>query len=295
MNALEMRDVTKNYGQTQALSGLTLQLKRGERVALLGPNGAGKTTAISILLGLRPATAGEVRVLGNDPREVSVRQKLGAMLQETMLPPGLRVGELLEFARSMYPHPLSSAEVARRAALGDLIQSRVERLSGGQRRRVLFAMAIAGNPELLFLDEPTAGIDTETRQNFWHGLQELLGEASGTVLFTTHYLEEAERYATRVVVIRRGRVVAEGTPKELRASANGRVVRFHPMGDQSIDEIRRIAGASSGEISGGTCTILADDPDEAVRRLVRANVAFSQLEVTTGSLEEALTKLSEED
>lgn len=294
MDAIRMTDVTKRFGSVQALAGVTLRVEQGERVALLGPNGAGKTTAISILLGLRPPTSGEARVLEGDPGNVATRARIGAMLQETLLPPGLRVAELIEFSRSLYPHPLPLAEAVRRSSLEEITQKRVERLSGGQRRRVLFAMAIAGNPELLFLDEPTAGIDAETRQTFWNGLEQSLEQTHGTLLFTTHYLEEAERYATRVVVIRSGRVVAEGTPRELREAAGARTIRFTLPEPRPIEQIKEIAGARSAELSGGTYTLRASDPDAAVRRLVQAGLPIAKLDVSVGSLEEALVRMSEE-
>lgn len=295
MNALEMIRVEKRYGNVLALDGLDLTVRQGERVALLGPNGAGKTTAIALLLGLRAPSAGAVQVLGRDPRDLSTHRKVGAMLQETMLPPGLKVRELVDFARALYPSPTALQKLARIASLEEILDRRVERLSGGQRRCVLFAMAMAGQPDLLFLDEPTAGVDAETRQGFWEGLEATLAESNGTLLFTTHYLEEAERYASRVVVIRKSHVAAEGTPQELRAAKGSRTVRFELPAGRSVEELRAIAGASSAQISNGFCTLIADDPDEAVRRLILAGPPLRSLEVRAGSLEDALANMAGED
>ena len=210
--------VRKNYGAIEALRGLDLDIRRGELLTLLGPNGAGKTTAVRLLLGLSKPTGGRVELFGGDPRDASSRTRLGAMLQIARVPETLRVREHVHLFASYYPDPLPVEEAIRIAGLAGLEKRGFGQLSGGQQKRLLFALAIVGNPELLVLDEPTTGLDVESRRGLWKQIRAFV-DSGPSVLLTTHYLTEAEALADRIVVIDHGMVVAEGTPREIRGEA----------------------------------------------------------------------------
>jgi ABC-2 type transport system ATP-binding protein len=210
--------VTKNYGPIEALRGLDLSIRPGELLALLGANGAGKTTAVRLLLGLAKPTSGEVRVFGGDPRDAANRARTGAVLQIARVPETLRVREHIHLFSSYYPNPLPIGDVIEAAGLTGLERRKYGELSGGQQKRVLFALAICGNPDLLILDEPTTGLDVESRRAMWKQIRAFIA-GGRSVLLTTHYLAEAEALANRVVVIHRGVVVAEGTPQEIKGDA----------------------------------------------------------------------------
>mgnify|MGYP001552377372 CR=1 FL=1 len=218
----------KRYGRLTALDGADLQLHRGELLALLGPNGAGKTTAIALLLGLIRADAGRVELFGQDPQRIEARRRIGVMLQNAELPPTLRVGELLRLTASYYPAPRALAESAELAGVADLLGRPYAKLSGGQQRRVQFALALCGRPELLFLDEPTVGMDIEARQKLWAAMRALVAEGCAVVL-TTHYREEAEALAQRVVVLGLGRGLSECCLDYLRKRVV-RAITVHPDG-----------------------------------------------------------------
>jgi ABC-2 type transport system ATP-binding protein len=216
MPVAELRGVTKRYGQVEALRGIDLSIEPGELVALLGPNGAGKTTAVRILLGLTPPTSGEATVFGHDPASHRAKLRRGALLQVAKVPETLTVREHIELFSSYYEKPLPIAFTIAAAGLEPIQNRLFGALSGGQRQRVLFALAICGNPDLLFLDEPTVGLDVESRRALWVRIREFVGRG-GSVLLTTHYLEEADALAHRAAVIDRGRIAAEGTPAEIKA------------------------------------------------------------------------------
>ncbi len=214
----QLTAVTKRYGDVEALRGIDLAIHPGELVTLLGANGAGKTTAVRILLGLAKPTSGDVRVFGGDPRDASSRTRVGAVLQIARVPETLRVREHIHLFSSYYPNPLPMAEVIEAAGLQGLERRKYGELSGGQQKRVLFALAICGNPDLLILDEPTVGLDVEARRSIWKQIRAYIARGR-SVLLTTHYLAEAEALANRVIVIHKGLVVAEGTPQEIKGDA----------------------------------------------------------------------------
>jgi ABC-2 type transport system ATP-binding protein len=283
--------VVKRYGPVTALGGASLAVHRGETVALLGPNGAGKSTAVGCLLGLLRPDDGRVEVFGGAPARAVAAGRVGAMLQQGALLDGLTVRELVGFVGRLYPDPLPVAEALERAGIADLAERRVERLSGGQAQRVRFAMAIAGNPELLFLDEPTVGMDVEGRRAFWAGVGELAA-AGATVLFATHYLEEADVHADRVVVLMDGRVVAEGTASQVKAKVGTRRVRASvPAG--SDEALRLLPGVVSLARHGQAVTIESSDADATVRALLASGVEVRDLEVTGVALEDAFVALTE--
>jgi len=279
----------KRYGRLTALDGADLQLHRGELLALLGPNGAGKTTAIALLLGLIRADAGRVELFGQDPQRIEARRRIGVMLQNAELPPTLRVGELLRLTASYYPAPRALAESAELAGVTDLLGRPYAKLSGGQQRRVQFALALCGRPELLFLDEPTVGMDIEARQKLWAAIRQLVAEGC-SVLLTTHYLEEAEALADRVCVMSRGRMIHEGTVEELRARVALKRVRC--LSTLPTDTVRGWPEVSEVRRENERLHIAAAGAEAVVRRLLDADPLLRELEVQRAGLAEAFTELT---
>jgi len=283
------RNLKKSYGNVVALNGLTLDLRAGELLALLGPNGAGKTTLVRILLGLARADSGSARVFGDDPRLGRVRPRLGAMLQVGRVPETLKVREHIDLFSSYYPAPLPMAETLRIAGLTDIQDRPYGELSGGQKQRVLFAIAICGNPDLLFLDEPTVGLDVEARRLMWAQIRELVGRGK-TVLLTTHYLHEADALADRILVLDKGSIMAEGTPTEIKARAMGKQVRCSSR--LSLEEIRGIAGVLCVKADRNSFELQVNAAEPVVRELLQRDSWLANLEVTNAGLEEAFLALT---
>ena len=283
------RNLKKSYGNVVALTGLTLDLRAGELLALLGPNGAGKTTLVRILLGLAKADAGSARVFGDDPRLGRVRPRLGAMLQVGRVPETLKVREHIDLFSSYYPAPLPMVETLRIAGLTDIQDRPYGELSGGQKQRVLFAIAICGNPDLLFLDEPTVGLDVEARRLMWAQIRELVSRGK-TVLLTTHYLHEADALADRILVLDKGSIMAEGTPAEIKARAMGKQVRCRSR--LSLEEIRGIAGVLSVKADRNSFELQVNAAEPVVRELLQRDSWLADLEVTNAGLEEAFLVLT---
>lgn len=284
-----LHSVTKRYGQTLALDNFSFQLGRGEVVALLGPNGAGKTTAIRLLLGLIAPHAGSVRVLGRDPRDSDARTRIGAMLQVGRVPEVLRVRELIDQFRSYYPSPLPVKEIVQICKLEGLEERLYGKLSGGQKQRVLFGLAICGNPDLVFLDEPTAGMDIESRRALWDEVRGLAANGK-TVLLTTHYLEEADVLATRVVVINRGKTVCEGTPSEIRRRVSGRRIRCTTQLDTAF--ILSLPTVSDVKQDREALVITAEAAEEVIREMLQRDPTLSGLEIHSPALEDAFLALT---
>lgn len=283
--------VVKRYGVLTALDGLDLMLHRGELLALLGPNGAGKSTAISLLLGLVRADAGRVELFGRDPQDIAARRRVGVMLQSATLPATLNVAELLRLTMSYYPAPRTLHETAELAGVTDLLKRRYAALSGGQQRRVQFAMALCGRPELLFLDEPTVGMDIDARQKLWVAIRGLVAEGCAVVL-TTHYLEEAEALAQRVVVLAKGRVLSDGSVDALRSKVA--LTRIRCVTDLDAATISHWPHVAAVEHDRSGLTIRTDAPENVLRRLLDADPALSGLEVLRAGLAEAFTELTRE-
>jgi ABC-2 type transport system ATP-binding protein len=281
--------VVKRYGPLVALDGADLVVRRGELLALLGPNGAGKTTAIGLLLGLIRADAGTVELFGQDPQQIEARRRIGVMLQDAALPPTLRVGELLRLTASYYPTPRTLAETAELAGVGDLLTRPYAKLSGGQQRRVQFALALCGRPELLFLDEPTVGMDIEARQKLWAAIRQLLAEGC-SVLLTTHYLEEAEALADRVCVMSQGRMIHEGTVEALRARVA--LKRIRCLSELTVDIVRGWPEVNDVWQESERLHITTADAEIVVRRLLDADAQLRELEVQRAGLAEAFTELT---
>ncbi|KZC16503.1 multidrug ABC transporter ATP-binding protein [Rhodanobacter sp. FW510-R12] len=279
----------KHYGRLTALAGADLQLHRGELLALLGPNGAGKTTAIGLLLGLLRADGGSVELFGQDPQRIEARRRIGVMLQNAALPPTLRVGELLRLTASYYPSPRTLQESAELGGVADLLRRPYAKLSGGQQRRVQFALALCGRPELLFLDEPTVGMDIEVRQRLWAAIRRLVAEGCA-VLLTTHYLEEAEALADRVCVMSRGRMIHQGTVDELRARVALKRVRC--LGTVPLEVVRGWPEVSEARRENERLHIGTAEAEAVVRRLLDADPQLRELEVQRAGLAEAFTELT---
>ncbi len=281
--------VHKTFGRVVALNGIDLHVRAGELLAVLGRNGAGKSTAINVLLGALRAESGDVQVLGGKPTELGVRQRIGVMLQSTELPETLNVGELLEQVRGYYPNPRSGNECIALAGLDGLLDRRYGKLSGGQQRRVQFALAICGNPQLLFLDEPTTGLDIDARQGLWKAVRELVS-AGSAVLLTTHYLEEAEALADRVAVMANGRVIAEGDVAEIRR----RVIqqRIRCITSQSELTVAGWPDVSSACSVDRRIEIMTSSPEAIVRRLLAGDEQLSELEVGRAGLADAFVELT---
>ncbi|MCY0934887.1 ABC transporter ATP-binding protein [Streptomyces sp. H34-S4] len=287
--AVRFLHTAKSFGPVRALAGLELDVRRGETVALLGRNGAGKSTAIGLLLGLDEPDAGSVRLFGESPERAVRAGRVGAMLQEGRAVPRLTVRELVTFVARTYPAPMSVAETLGLAGLTDLAGCRVERLSGGQAQRVRFAVALAGNPELLVLDEPSAALDVEARLAFWESMG-AYARRGNTVLFSTHYLEEADAHADRIVILDRGRVVADDTGEGLRRAAGGSLVAFDLAGRPTGD-LADLPGVIVVEVRGERARLRTRDPDATVLALARLD-AVRGLEVTGPSLEDAFLALT---
>ena len=284
-----LHDVTKRYGAVTALDGFSLELHAGEVVALLGPNGAGKTTAVRLLLGLIAPASGTVRVFGRDPRDSDARTRIGAMLQISRVPEMLRVREHIDLFRSYYPQPLPAAEVVRLARLEGIENKLYGELSGGQKQRTLFALALCGNPDLIFLDEPTVGMDIESRRAMWEQIR-TLSAAGKTILLTTHYLEEADLLASRVVVINKGRMVCEGTPAEIRHRVSGRRIRCITQLD--LDWLRTLPSVSAVEQDREAVVIRAEQAEPVVREMLNRDPELRGLEIASAGLEEAFLALT---
>lgn len=283
--------VSKRYGKLEALSSVDLQLKRGELLALLGPNGAGKSTAISLWLGLHDADAGLVRLLGGSPQEIGRRQGLGVMMQDVELPKDLKVHELVALSASYYANPLSVKDTLARAGITALASRPYGKLSGGQKRQVQFAIAICGRPKVLFLDEPTVGLDIQARELMWDNIRALLREGC-SILLTTHYLEEAEALASRVAVLGKGRVIASGSVAEMRALVSRRHIRCETT--LVPGDVSQWPGVVDVCCDHDQLAIVATDAEAVVRRLLAADPTLSRLEVKQAGLNDAFNALTQE-
>ena len=281
----ELWGVHKRYGKVQALRGVDLQLHAGELVALLGPNGAGKTTAVGVLLGQRRPDAGSARVFGRDPTLPSARRLVGVTPQEVGFPDNLTVVEVVDLVRIHYPNPAATSELLGRFGLVTMAGRRVGGLSGGQTRRLAVALAFAGRPQLVVLDEPTAGLDVEARHRLWEVVRTFVADG-GSVLLTTHYLEEAQALASRVVVIADGTIIAQGGVDDITARAGLSRVRLRAPALPELPAGTRV------EASNGSYTLYTADPDGLVRALSLQGVPFTGLQIDRASLEEAFVSLT---
>ncbi len=292
--------ITKRYANgVLALDDLSLTLHRGEIVALLGPNGAGKSTAVKLLMGLSAPTSGAVRIFDADPRQATTRLRTGVMLQVGKAPEMLRVREHIHIFRGYYPDPMSYADLVRTAGLEGIESRLFGELSGGQKQRALFALALAGNPDLIFLDEPTVGLDIEARRKMWAEIRSL-ADRGKTVLLTTHYLEEADALAHRIIVINKGRVVCEGTPNEVKslgaastgASTSRTLKIIRCVTELPMATLLNLPGVTTADRAAAVTTISSTQPERALRELLALDQNLHSLEVQSPALEDAFLALT---
>ncbi len=287
----ELSGVSKRFDKVVALDGLELQVRPAELLAVLGPNGAGKSTAISLMLGLLRADTGTASLFGQSPLNIAARRQIGVMMQEVTLAAELRVREQIDLVASYYPDPLSSDAAMDMTRTSSLSGRPYGKLSSGQKRQVQFAMAVVGRPKLLFLDEPTVGLDLPAREMMWAMLRQLVRDGVSIVL-TTHYLEEAEALADRVVVLAKGRVISSGTVREMLALVGHK--RIACSTSLSAELVASWQGVQSVKRDRGRLQITASNADFVVKRLVAADANFQDLEVQTAGLAEAFTELTQE-
>jgi ABC-2 type transport system ATP-binding protein len=286
-----LEGVSKNYGRVRALKGVNFDVHTGELIALLGPNGAGKTTVVKLLLGLMPSNAGKVRVFGADPTNPANRTRTGAMLQVGRVPETLRVREHIDLFSSYYRKPLPASDILAAAGLEKIRDRKFAELSGGQKQRVLFALAICGDPDLLFLDEPTVGLDVEARRMLWDEIRQLVDRGK-TVVLTTHYLQEADALADRIAVINQGEIIAEGTPADIKAQTSGKKIRCITSLD--LSSVRRIPGVIEVKSDREAVEIHTSEAEPVVRELLNRDSSLSGLEVSSAGLEEAFLALTQD-
>lgn len=301
----DLKNITKRYRNgVVALDGLSLSLRSGEIVALLGPNGAGKSTAVKLMMGLSAPTSGSVHIFGADPRHASARLRTGVMLQVGRAPETLRVREHLQIFRGYYHQPMSYTDLVKVAGLEGIEERLFAQLSGGQKQRVLFALAIAGDPDLVFLDEPTVGLDIESRRAMWSQIRTLAARGK-TVLLTTHYLEEADALADRIIVISKGRVVCEGTPSEVKAMGSGlhasngvgsapaaavKIIRC--ITTLTSEHLLAIPDVQRVESEGPVTIVTTTQPEATLREMLALDLKLSGLEVQSPALEDAFLALT---
>jgi ABC-2 type transport system ATP-binding protein len=289
-NAIEVRDLRKSYGSIEAVRGIDISIDAGETVALLGPNGAGKSTTIDMILGLAEPDDGAVSVFGKAPSAAIDAGSVGAMLQTGALIRDLSVRELVEMVASLYPSPLAVDETLELTGLGEIAGQRTQKLSGGQTQRVRFAVALVSNPKLLVLDEPTVAMDVEGRHSFWTTMRGLAAQGR-TVLFATHYLEEADAYADRAVLMAHGQIVADGPTNEIKAMVGSRTIRATLPG-VDLDALQLLPGVTSAERRGEAVVLSCTDSDAAIRALLEAHNDARDIEIVAAGLEEAFLQLT---
>ncbi|MGM0943090.1 MAG: ABC transporter ATP-binding protein [Bacillota bacterium] len=290
---IEVNRLSKKYTTVSALDTVSFSIRQGEVVSLLGPNGAGKTTILSIILGLLTPTAGSVRLLGMDPRNQLVKQRIGVMFQETGLMDRLTVRELLKLFRSYYTKPLLLDDMIRITGLTTKeLQNKVEYLSGGQKRRVNFALAVAGNPEVLILDEPTNGLDAISRASFWQGVTQLANQGK-TIIFTTHYLHEADDIANRIILFNKGRVIANGSSDEIKEKLSKQYVSFKINNDTGIPQLKHPAIIGI-EQRYDRIYIETKDTDSIVSYITQHQTNTYDIQIDKGKMEDVFHTLVKE-
>jgi len=290
---VSFENVRKNYGKVRAVDGLTMELRPGETVAFLGPNGAGKSTSLDMLLDLRKPTSGRIAMFGSDPYHAIKNGRVGAMLQSGGLMPEVTVRELITLVTGFHPRPEPVEQTMRRAGITEFADQRVDKLSGGQTQRVRFALAIVGDCDLIVLDEPTTAMDVETRRAFWDNMKVEVAEGK-TLLFATHYLEEADQAADRIIVINKGRLLADGTPAEIKARAGAKRISFH------LDQINEpfllgLPALVNVEIRHDLVQIQSSDSDRTLYAVLDAGYRPRDLEVSSLGLEQAFLAITAED
>lgn len=291
---MELKHVSKTFRDKQAVRNISFSIKKGSITAILGPNGAGKTTTLSMILGLLDPSEGEITVFGKHPKDGAVRSQTGAMLQEVSIMDRLKVREVLDLVRSYYPQPMDMESLIALTGLKDNDLKRyTEKLSGGQKRSLGFALAMAGNPDLLFFDEPTVGLDISARRRFWEGVRKLAAQGK-TIIFTTHYLQEADDAADRILLFHQGALVADGTPEEIKARIVKRTVSFLPQEDGPAfrERLKSLPILSDHFDKEGRIYVAAEDTDLALEAIFANRLAVKNILIEQGRLEEAFEQLT---
>ncbi|WP_099353972.1 ABC transporter ATP-binding protein [Fredinandcohnia onubensis] len=290
---IELNQVSKLFKNKMAVNQVSLSIQKGEVVAILGPNGAGKTTTMMMMLGLLEPTDGSVQLFGSHPKAKAVREKIGALLQEVSVIDALKVREVIQLFRSYYPQPLSYEElVAFTGFTKDELQKRANKLSGGQKRRLGFALAMAGNPDVLFFDEPTVGMDVTSRKLFWRTVRDLRDRGK-TILFTTHYLQEADDIAERVILFHEGNIIGDGTPKSIKARLLKQSVSFTPISAISHEELKNLPYVTDVYEKNGRIFLLTDHTDGVLASIFAQKLSVQNIEIERGRLEDAFEQLVE--
>jgi ABC-2 type transport system ATP-binding protein len=291
--AVTFQDVSKHYGEVKAVNNLTLEIPQGRAVAFLGPNGAGKSTSIDMLLGLRKPTSGTVQVYGKSPRDAILAGHVGAMLQSGGLISDVTVRELVGLMTSLHPRPLKTDEVLKRANIEEFADQKADKLSGGQTQRVRFAMAIAGDSDLIVLDEPTTGMDVENRQIFWHTMKAEAARGK-TILFATHYLEEADQIADQVIVINKGRLLANGTAAQIKSQAGFQRIAFKLPG-VTRDQLLLLPNVVSLDVVKDRVQIQTSDSDKTFYAIIDMGLRPEEIEISALGLEQAFVAITQQD
>jgi ABC-2 type transport system ATP-binding protein len=290
VNAVQLEHASKSFGAVRAVKNVSFGVEPGEVVAFLGPNGAGKTTAISLMLGLRRPDSGTARIFGRDPTHPQARDRIGVMLQDSDVPGTLKVREVVDLIGRYYPRPLSVKKALEMADLTEKSEATASSLSGGQKKRLCFALSVVGNPDVLFLDEPTAALDVEARRGFWEQVSGFANSGK-TIILTTHYLEEADALAERIVVINRGEIVAQGSPAQIKSRVGGKVVRFKAQG-LTLELAQTLVSVTRANLVSETYELYTQRPENLLRDVFNRNLDISDLEVRGGGLEAAFVELT---
>lgn len=285
---IEVNHITKRFKEKAAVNDVSFSIEKGTVTAILGPNGAGKTTMITMMLGLLSPTEGKARMLGKNPK--AVRNRLGAMLQEVSVMDGVTVGETIELFRSYYEAPLPKNELLRLADLQAEEKKMADGLSGGQKRRLGFALALAGNPDILFLDEPTVGMDITSRKHFWDEIRQF-AEAGKTIILTTHYLEEADQLANRIMLFANGTIVADGTPEEMKAKITKKSVTFTMSKPIPASLLAAIPHVSDAVVEGTRVSLVTNDTDAVLRAIFEEKLNVHDIDVERGRLDQAFEQI----
>jgi ABC-2 type transport system ATP-binding protein len=293
--AIRLSGLSKKFGTLMAVNDVNLTIQPGEVVALLGPNGAGKSTTIDLLLGLAGPTDGTAELFGEDPRRAIVTGRVGAMLQGGALLPTTTVRESVALIQALHKHPLSIEEAMERAGVADLARQKIASLSGGQMQRARFAVAVVSNPDLLILDEPTAAMDVAARHSFWESMREFTGQGK-TVVFATHYLDEADTFADRIVIMSSGRIIADGTPSEVKSVVTGRTLSFtldpSTSSGTEADALERLVGVTHLERKGSRILLQSEDSDATLRAVLASYPAASDIEIISRNMDDAFMALT---
>ncbi|PEK35664.1 ABC transporter ATP-binding protein [Bacillus pseudomycoides] len=283
---IEVNGVSKTFKHKKAVNNVSFHVEKGQIVALLGPNGAGKTTTISMMLGLKDPSEGSVSIFGKSLKQRAVRNRLGAMLQEVSVIDSISVEEAIDLFRSYYTNPVAKETLLQLSNLESEKRQRCEKLSGGQKRRLNFALALAGNPDLLFLDEPTVGMDITSRKAFWETIRKLASEGK-TIILTTHYLEEADVLADRILLFANGEIIADGTPEEMKATISRKTISFYTKEKIPTDLLKGLPHVTAVQFHEPRVILTTDDTDATLQAIYKENLPVTDISVERGSLDEA--------